>query len=339
MQLYTLGRSPIVVDKVKIALADYPDKEAAFKLLHGLEYGFKLNYSGPRIPFIMHTRDILGEKAIIAEQKILKEISLGRIAGPFVAPPFPTLRTSPISVIPKKSGSEFRLIHNLSFPHDQSVNDFIDREYCSVKYSSIDDAVKMIHILGRGSLLAKCDVKSAFRLLRLAPSEFDLMGFKFRGQYYFDKCLPMGASVSCALFESFSTALHWYVQRISENDNILHYLDDFLIGGDAEFNSCEDTLHTFKQTCKSWGVPLAEDKTVLPTKVITFLGVEFDTENMVMRLPSEKLTELINLVTTCLQKKKNNFKRSPIRDRVPKLGMPRYCPRPCFFTPFDRRHV
>ena len=58
MQLYTLGRSPIVVDKVKIALADYPDKEAAFRLLHGLEYGFKLNYSGPRIPFIMHTRDL-----------------------------------------------------------------------------------------------------------------------------------------------------------------------------------------------------------------------------------------------------------------------------------------
>lgn len=34
---YTLGRSPIVVDKVKIALADYPDKEAAFRLLHGFQ--------------------------------------------------------------------------------------------------------------------------------------------------------------------------------------------------------------------------------------------------------------------------------------------------------------
>ena len=73
MQLYTLGRSPIVVDKVKIALADYPDKEAAFRLLHELEYGFKLNYFGPRIPFIMHTRAILGGKAIIAEQKILNQ--------------------------------------------------------------------------------------------------------------------------------------------------------------------------------------------------------------------------------------------------------------------------
>jgi hypothetical protein len=30
------------------------------------------------------------------------------------------------------------------------------------------------------------------------------------------------------------------------------------------------------------GIPLIEDKTVLPTKVITFMGVEFDTENRVM---------------------------------------------------------
>jgi hypothetical protein len=92
----------------------------------------------------------------------------------YLGPPFPTFRVSPISVIPKKSSTEFRLIHNLSFPPNNSVNDFIDREHCSVKYSSIDDAVKMIHDLGRNALLAKCDIKSAFRLLRLAPNEFDL---------------------------------------------------------------------------------------------------------------------------------------------------------------------
>jgi hypothetical protein len=99
---------------------------------------------------------------------------LGRIAGSFPEPPFPTVRVSPIFVIPKTSSTEFRLIHNLSFPPNNSVNDFIDREHCSVKYSSIDDAVKMIHDLGRNALLAKCDIKSAFRLLRLAPNEFDL---------------------------------------------------------------------------------------------------------------------------------------------------------------------
>jgi hypothetical protein len=49
-----------------------------------------------------------------------------------------------------------------------SVNDFIDKELCSVKYSTIDDAIKMIHKLGKNAKLAKCDIKFAFRLLRLS---------------------------------------------------------------------------------------------------------------------------------------------------------------------------
>ena len=104
------------------------------------------------MPTFMHSRDIFGERYEIANSKILKEINLGRIAGSFPEPPFPTVRVSPIFVIPKTSSTEFRLIHNLSFPPNNSVNDFIDREHCSVKYSSIDDAVKMIHDLGRNAL-------------------------------------------------------------------------------------------------------------------------------------------------------------------------------------------
>ena len=167
----------------------------------------------------------------------MKEIQLGRIAGPFSNPPVPTFRVSPISVIPKQSSSEFRLIHNLSFPSENSVNDFINKEFCTVKYSSINDAVRMIYKLGKKSPLAKCDIKSAFHLLRLSPGDFDLMGFKFKDQYYFDKCLPMGAAVSCALFESFSTALHWFVQNQSGCEDILRYLDDFLFGGQRDLHS------------------------------------------------------------------------------------------------------
>lgn len=211
--MYTLGSSPIKTTEVEKALVDYPEQSIAKSLLDGLKFGFKLNYSGPRLPLDLPTQsEIVGEKAVIASNKIQKEISLGRVAGPFTSPPFPTFRISPISVLPKKSSPEFRLIHNLSFPTNHSINDFIDKEYCSVKYSSIDDAVKMIQNIGRNALLAKCDIKSAFRLLRLSPIEFDLNSFKFKNKYYFDKCLPMGASISCALFESFSTALHWFVQ-------------------------------------------------------------------------------------------------------------------------------
>ena len=131
--------------------------------------------------------------ALIARKTINKEVTLGRVAGPFLSPPFPTLRVSPISIIPKQTSNEFRMIHNLSFPLNNSDNDYIDKEYCTVKYSSIDNAVTMIQKFGKNALLAKCDVQSAFRLLRLSPSDFDLTGFKFENKYYFDKCLPMFA--------------------------------------------------------------------------------------------------------------------------------------------------
>lgn len=273
-------------------------------MLHGLEHGFKLKYSGPRLPNDIPSQSITGEKVEIARAKIEKEIGLGRIAGPFQSPPFPTFRVSPIAVIPKKASSEFRLIHNLSFPENESVNDYIDKDFCSVKYASIDDAIEMIYNLGKNALLSKCDIKSAFRLLRLAPSEFDLMGFKFQDQYYFDRCLPMGASISSALFETFSTALHWYVQRQSKSNNILHYLDDFLFGGKSGSLECKNTLETFQNSCQEWGVPLAEKKTVEPTEILTFLGIEFDTKLMIMRLPDDKIVELKKKLTLAINSKK-----------------------------------
>jgi hypothetical protein len=42
----------------------------------------------------------------------------------------------------------------------------------------------------------------------------------------------------------------------------------------------------------TWGVPLAEDKTVEPVQILTFLGIEFDTLKMELRLTSEKISEI-----------------------------------------------
>jgi hypothetical protein len=105
----------------------------------------------------------------------------------------------------------------------------------------------------------------------------------------------MGASISCALpvFEKFSTFIQWAVEYESDNKpSILHYLDDFLFGGKSETTQCQETMHTFEQVCTSLGIPIANEKTKGPSTVITFLGVEFDTINMELRLPSEKLQKL-----------------------------------------------
>ncbi len=134
----------------------------------------------------------------------------------FTSPPFKQFRVSPLGLVPKKVDGEYRLIHHLSYPKGESVNDFIDPRLCSVQYTRFDEAVKMIQELGQGTLLAKADIKSAFRIIIVSPLDFELLGFKFDDKYYFDKCLPFGCSVSCALFEKFATFLQFLVRRLPQ---------------------------------------------------------------------------------------------------------------------------
>ena len=78
---------------------------------------------------------------------------------------------SPIGIVPKKEPGKYRLIHHLSFPYGDSVNDGIPREYTSVLYASIQDAIKLIQLHGPGCFLAKTDRESAFKIVPVHPSE------------------------------------------------------------------------------------------------------------------------------------------------------------------------
>jgi DNA transposition AAA+ family ATPase len=55
---------------------------------------------------------------------------------------------------------------------------------------------------------------------------------------------------------------------------------------------------------KNGGVPLAEEKTVQPVEILTFLGIEFDTIKMELRLPKEKLSEIKDRLIIILNSRK-----------------------------------
>ncbi len=58
------------------------------------------------------------------------------------------------------------------------MNDGIEREVCSVSYMSVDAACKRVVATGRGCLLAKLDVKGAFRMVPVHPDDRWLLGMK-----------------------------------------------------------------------------------------------------------------------------------------------------------------
>ena len=131
--------------------------------------------------------------------KFHKEIEAGRVAGPFSAPPFDNFVVSPLGIVPKKAPNEFRFIQHLSYPHENSVNSRIPVDFSSVLYASIQDAIVFVKRLGVGCYLVKTDIKSAFRIIPIHPEDYPLLGMKWRGNYYFDRCLPMGCRSSCAI--------------------------------------------------------------------------------------------------------------------------------------------
>ncbi|KAK3103024.1 hypothetical protein FSP39_015834 [Pinctada imbricata] len=266
-----------------------------------------LCYNGPRDFVVYPNLKSIKMHEREAFEVVMKEVQLGRIAGPFLDKPFLNLRVSPVGLIPKKDGS-WRLIHHLSYPSGESVNDHIDDIFCKVKYTSFDTALEMLAKLGPGAIAARLDIKSAFRLLPIHPSDFELLGYKIGDYYFVDKCLPFGCSISCSLFEKFATFLEWELKRRSGSECIVHYLDDFLLAGAANSDGCIELMACYSNLCEELGVPLAPEKTIGPATCLTFLGLEIDTVQMLVRIPQEKLDKLKSALLAILNKKKTNLK-------------------------------
>ena len=198
--------------------------------------------------------------------------------------------------MPKKSPGEFRLIHHLSYPAGSSVNDGIPKELATVRYATIDDAIRLVKLLGKGCFLAKTDIKSAFRIIPIAPRDFPLLGIEWQGKFYFDKCLPIGCSSSCQIFETLSTGLEWIAAHKLHASAVIHILDDFLFTASSNEKRRVD-LNNVIYLCQRLGVPIANEKTTGPAKALQFAGISLDTSLMEARLPEDKLEKCRSQLT------------------------------------------
>ncbi len=301
--------SPVNVTTLIPMLGEYPNVKAAKLLQEGFTKGFKLGFMGQRTGTEAPNLKSISELPDKALEKINKEVKLGRIAGPFKEKPLPNLRVSPIGLVPKAEPGKFRMIHHLSYPRGDSINDGIDRAYCAVQYTQFDEAIHTVVRVGQGALMAKKDIESAFRLLPVHPDDFNLLGMKLGEDYYVDKALPMGASCSPALFETFSTFLEWAVKSTAGTDNIVHFADDFLIvGTKGGCTSCARLVETFERVCRHLGVPLAEEKSVAPTTKLVYLGIQIDSVQQLVSIPPGKLQRIIDKVQSAMQASKLSLK-------------------------------
>ena len=249
-------------------------------------------------------------------EKLAKESLLNRIAGPFKTPPLKNLVCSPLGLVPKNVPGKFRLIHDLSYPKGNSVNSLIPQENSTVKYDGIDTVIQLGKQFGRHCKLSKCDIEDAFRIIPIHPSDYYLLGFTWNNYFYFDRCLPMGASSSCQIFEKFSCAIQWIMQTKYHAAGMSHIIDDFLFVGPPNSDKSLHDLNSFLQLCNRIGIPIKAEKTVYPTTVITIYGIEIDSNKMECRLPVDKIVKIRNALN-----KTYNRKKIKLRDLQSLIGL------------------
>ena len=137
--------TPVDADKLKELLMEvgYDSQKTEF-LYDGFKKGFSLHYSG-KLRKVQRTAPNLKLRVGTHTElwnKVMKEVELGRYAGPFDKPPFDYFVQSPIGLVPKDKGLKTRLIFHLSYPKTgDSVNSGIPKEVCKVKYPDFEEAV------------------------------------------------------------------------------------------------------------------------------------------------------------------------------------------------------
>ena len=300
MPVYTLP-TPVRVDQLNKWLDGYP-KQA--QIVDIFQQGAYLDFKGIECPLTSNNSHTAKQRSDIVTLKIQEELSLHRIAGPFDSPPFTHFKISPLALREKQETGKYRLLHNLSFPYDDtSVNHNIPKSSTNVQYESMADAIQNIQNCSPGAYMAKSDIANAFRIVPLHPSQYHLTGFSWEQQYYYDKCLPQGCSSSCKIFEAVSTALKWIMNHKLGTANIVKVLDDFLFVAESE-QECAYALRKFIFLCEELGIPLAMNKTTGPTQILTFLGIELDTLLMTARLPADKLQKYRNTIISLMAQSK-----------------------------------
>ena len=317
--LSTLAHSPIILSSLAQTLSDYPRKDEAAYLWEGFNYGFKIPYTGERSARISKNHGSALQQPDIIRNRLEEEVKLGRVAGPFDIPPIDNLIVSPIGLVPKSTPGEFRLIFDLSYPHGASINSGISKEDSSVIYTNFDEVIRMVREEGAGSYLFKVDIKSAFRLIPIHPTDFSLLGMTFQDQFYIDKCLPFGLSVSCAVFEKFSTFLEWHVKQKTNSKQLIHYLDDFC-GCSKDKEKAKNSLTNTLSCFEALGVPVSDEKVEGPSTNIKFLGLEVDTIEMVVRLPSDKLNDLRSSIDWFINRKQKKVTLRELQSLIGKLN-------------------
>ena len=116
------------------------------------------------------------------------------------------------------------------------------------------------------------------------------LGIHWQGKYYFERALPIGLRSSLVIFNSVADAVGWIHTNKFSITALLHYVDNYLKVAGISLPVATKQRSIILDVFSFLVIPIATNKTLGPSQVLPFLGVELDTV-FEARLPANKLRE------------------------------------------------
>ena len=228
------------------------------------------------------------------------EITEGGMTGPFTKAPWWHTVVSPLMTAHKKVRSR-RTVFDATFGDKSLNNNTPSDQYlgllCKYTFPKIEDYKQMILKSGSGAYMWKRDLSRFYLQLPTDPIEFNRVCLIWRGMFFFFLGLAFGLRHSGLQGQRVTDAVSWILRRLGlETDEgqeyqVCNYVDD-LGGVEDDEMRAQEAFDKLGWLISDLGLVESKSKAEPPTTQITYLGVQFNSVEMTMSVPPEKITEI-----------------------------------------------
>jgi len=297
-------KTPLVLERFEEELARHPDLLRVLLLLDSIRNKVNIGYDGPRNETLRlpHHKSAT-EHPDAVEEHYAKEMAKGRVTQWWDTSPFKTFTAQPLGVVPKTvDGKETgkRIINDFTAGGDDSVNAFINK--IEVEYGDYESLVDLIVSAGKGALLSKFDVKSAFRLLAVRLHDLSLQVVEWRNKFAVDLALVFGSRSSPPIWHRVAYALSW-ILRYNYNITNAFHVDDFLLVHGSDKEAAIEAYKTALRVCEELGVPISLEKSQGPSTSLIHVGLVWDTEAQKVTISDARRKAIMSQLDSALKRR------------------------------------
>lgn len=258
-------------------------------LWNGVKDGFHIidcDVDVPSYECFNYSSALQGEAYKAIDKLILKEIEEGK----YILSETKPHNVHAMGAVPKADLS-YRPITDCKRPLFSSVNNYMNTTHQAFSFSTVDDVSDMIV---PQCYMATVDISSAYRSITINPKDWDRQGISWvvndEKRYYKDTRLCFGAKCAPFIFTQISRFITNCMVRRGF-PNIIGYIDDFWISENS-YERCVAAQNSLLGLLGDLGFAASWHKCTSPCQSIRYLGIIFDSINMTMSLPSDKMQKL-----------------------------------------------